>query len=116
MGFDRNLRDDVTHWPVSGTDGFGGFAFSAPVLLRGRWQERAELFRDEENEERVSKAVIYLSTAVANGDYLALGDYVTPPNLTADPNTLDTDASDRVAMYSRSTDLASLYVLHKAIL
>ncbi len=116
MSFARNLRQDVTHWPVTGTDGFGGFAFGAPALLAGRWEVKAELFRNEENEEHVSKAVIYLSAAVGTGDYLALGDYVTPPDLVTDPNTLDTSDSDRVAMYMRSTDLSALHVLHKAIL
>lgn len=110
MSFVRHLKDDVTHWPVSGTDGFGGFTFGTPVLLKGRWQERAELFREDDNEERISMAIVYLNTNIAVGDYLGLGDSITTPI----PTTLTT--AHRVRQMHKTSDLRNLLVIRKVFL
>jgi hypothetical protein len=107
------MKDTVTHWSVTGTDGFGGFTFAAPTLLSGRWEEKAELFKDLDNEEHVSKAIVYVSEAVEIGDYLALGDHVTVP--VADPTSL-TLGSFRIMQRNRSTDLRALKSIRKVFL
>lgn len=103
----RNLNQDVTHWPVSGSDGYGGFTFGTVALLRARWEERSELFIDFDLEEVASKAIAYIPIDVTNGDYMALGDHTT----TADPTTLP--AASRVRNFGKVTDLAGLDVLRK---
>ena len=108
MGILANLNQDVTHWPVTGNDGYGGFTFGTPVKLDGRWEEKAELFITPDNEEVHSKVVAYLDTDIANGDYLAEGDQTA----TADPGTLN-DAF-RVRNYGKVTDLRNLNSLRKA--
>jgi hypothetical protein len=106
----RNLKQDVTHWPVTGSDGYGGFAFGTPVKLTGRWEERAELFIDENNEEVRSNAICYLSVDVDPGDYLAEGDLTATP----DPATLT--AAYRVRNKHKTTDLRALVALRKVFL
>ena len=107
MNFARNLKQDVTRWPITGSDGFGGFTFGEPVCIKGRWEDRSELFLNLDNEEEVSNAIIYLNTDIEVGDYFALGDYTA----TNDPGTLD------VAFRSRNknkiTDLRGLNALRK---
>lgn len=103
----RHLKQDVTHWPIAGSDGYGGFTFGTPVLLKGRFEEKNELFINGENEEEVSRAVIYLNTDVSVDDYFALGDHTA----TADPTTLaDTH---RARQYGKVTDLRGLNALRK---
>jgi hypothetical protein len=72
MGQIRNLRADVTHW-VSTPDGYGGYTFAAPAALKGRWEDKTELFRNPAGEEDVSEAIVYISSDVAVADYLFEG-------------------------------------------
>jgi hypothetical protein len=105
----RNLREDVTHWPVTGSDGYGGFTFGTPIKLKGRWEEKQELFLTLDNEEEVSKAIVYLNADVAEGDYLGQGDQTTE----ADPTASTADAH-RLRQYDKVTDLRALNALRKA--
>lgn len=106
----RNLKQTVTHWAVTGSNGFGGYTFGTPTKLNARWQNDAQMYRDGNGEEVVSNAIVYLSADVAVGDYLGEGDLTA----TADPTTL----SDvyRVRRYYKTSDLRNLDVLRKAIL
>ena len=106
----RNLNAAVTHWPVTGSNGFGGFTFGTPVKLDGRWQDKQQLFRDSNGEESVSNAVVFVSADTAIGDYLAEGDLTA----TADPTTLA--GTYRIRQYAKTSDLRNLDVLRKAIL
>ncbi len=110
MGLERHMHDDVTHWPVSGSDGFGGFAFGTPVKIKGRWEDKNILFLALTGEEEVSNAIVYTPTQIPNGDYLAKGDFV----VTADPTTID--GTFRVRASNRSTDLAAMRAINKAVL
>lgn len=109
MGFAHKLRQDVTHWPISGSDGYGGFTFGTPELLSGRWEDKGELFINLDNEEVLSNAIIYLDTDVNVGDYFALGDYT----VTADPTTLGPRVAFRSRNYGKVTDLAAVLALRK---
>ncbi len=109
MSFLRNLREDVTHWPVTGTDGYGGFTYGSPVLEKGRWQDKNELFVTPDNEEVMSTAIVYLNTDISPGDYLAQGDHATVP--ISNPTTVN---GHRIRNYGKSTDLRALVALRKA--
>ena len=108
--YKRNLNQDVTHWTVTGSDGFGGFLYGTPTLLAGRWEEKTEMFLTVNGEEAVSQAIVYLMDDIDAGDWLALGDFATAP--TADPSTLD--EAHRIQQRNRSTDLRNLIALRKA--
>ena len=110
----RHLREDVTHWPVTGSNGFGGFNFGAPVLLKGRWEEKAELFMDPNGEEVASTAIVYLSADTDVGDYICHGDYVTTP--VADPTSLTTEVTHRIKQGHRTTDLRAVRAIRKVYL
>ena len=106
----RNLHEDVTHWPVTGSDGYGGFTYGTAVKVKGRWEEKAELFLTNDREEKVSSVVAYLGVDVDEGDYLGLGDLTA----TNDPTTIaDTF---RIQQRHRTTDLRNLLSIRKAFL
>ncbi|MEE8599213.1 MAG: hypothetical protein V3S69_06875 [Dehalococcoidales bacterium] len=108
MNFARNLKQEVTHWPVTGSDGYGGFTFGPPVTLVSRWEEKVELFITPGNEEAHSRVVAYFNTDIGVGDFMALGDLTA----TADPGALNGQAF-RVRNYSKTTDLRNLNTLRK---
>lgn len=106
----RHMKEDVTHWAIAGSDGYGGFTFGTPVKLKGRWEEKAVLFLTPSGEEVVSSSIVYLPSAIAVGDYLGLGDLTA----TADPTTI-TDTW-RVRQHGRNTDLRNLQSVRKVFL
>ncbi len=69
----RNLRQDVTYWSPGTNDGFGGRNFGSPVTVKGRWEEKVELFIDSSGNEVASIAKVYLGIDVENKGYLFLG-------------------------------------------
>ena len=106
MSFIGHLVHDVTHWPVTGSDGYGGFTFGTPVLLAGRWEQKQELFINQDLEEVLSNAVVYLNTDLSIGDYVVEGDETA----VADPTTLD---AKRIRGLNRITDLRNVLALRK---
>ena len=104
--FARHLNQDVTHWGIAGTDGYGGFTFDTPVLFKGRWEEKQELFINQDAEEKLSNAICYLNDDVSVGDYVALGDQ----SLINDPTTI---TAFRIQNYGKITDLSALKALRK---
>lgn len=71
--FSRQLRQDLTYWGSPAPNGYGGFAFAAPVACKGRWEDREELFIDPAGEQLMSSAVAYPAIDVEIGGYLYLG-------------------------------------------
>ncbi len=110
MSLTRHMHDDVTHWPIGGSDGFGGFTFGTAVKFKARWEDKNELFIDLNGEQDTSRAFVYTPSQIPVGDYLALGDFVA----TSDPTTIE--GPFRVRASNRSTDLAGLRSIQKAIL
>ena len=106
----RDHPQDITHWPTPTKDGFGGFTFVAPVLLKGRWEDKQELFRVKNGEEVLSEAVVYIDTDVVIGDYIAENDQTA----TADPTTLQ--EAHQVRQFIKIPDLRQTDFERKAML
>lgn len=69
----RFYPEKITHWSVA-PDGYGGFTFSTPNSLNGKWENKQELMRDGNGDQVVSNAVVFLESDVKEGDYLYRGD------------------------------------------
>ncbi len=67
------LKQKITYWTPGAPDGFGGTAWGTPVTVNGRWEQRAETFRDERGDEQVSRSIVWLTEDVSIGDFLFLG-------------------------------------------
>ena len=106
----RDHPQDITVWQPGVNDGVGGFTFPAPTLIKGRWEEKQELFKDPKGEEQMSEAIVYVDTDVSVGEYLAEGDQTG----TADPTTLSN--AHRIRKYLKIPDLRQNNYERKAIL
>ena len=71
--YTRNMRQDATYFPPAGQNGFGDLSFGAGVVVKCRWQNKADLFRDQQGREVTSSAVVYVAQEVAIGGRLGLG-------------------------------------------
>ena len=74
----RNMRQDATYFPPAGQDGFGDLSFGAGVSVKCRWQNKADLFRDQQGREVMSSAIVYVAQEVAIGGRLGLGTVANP--------------------------------------
>lgn len=77
----RNLTQKITRWTSSRT--FGGITFGTPENIKGRWEDRREIFIGNTGKENVSKSIVAVDRAIAVGDYLFLGE-----STQTDPTTL----------------------------
>lgn len=71
---DRFFPGELTWWPRTSDDGYGGFIFGTPVLVPCRWEDKQMLFRSRTGEEEMSQAVAYVDRSLEIGDYLMKGD------------------------------------------
>lgn len=104
----RHHKDTITHWLVTGSDGFGGFTYDTPTTLLGRWEERQELFVDENGEQAVSRAIAYTALGLDLGDFIALGDYSDDASPVASAN--------RIRSISKISNLRNVSTEHKVIM
>ena len=79
MKYLQKLIHTATAWKNPVSDNYGGFTYSAPVLIDCRWEDKAELFIDSTGRETVSNAVIWLDSedVIEEGDMIAFGDVKT---------------------------------------
>lgn len=104
--YTRNLFQDATYWPPGQNDGFGGVSYGAPVEIKCRWQDKAELFRDNEGQELTSSAVVYVDRELEAKGYLFEG-------ITAEANPITVEGAREVRQLGASPALKGGKVLHK---
>lgn len=103
----RNMTQTATYWAPTGSyDEYGRVAFSAPVTIACRWEDRAELVRTAEGDEFTSSSVVYPEKELARQGYLFLGTSVA-----TDPRTVS--GAHEIRQKGRSPSLAGLQVLNK---
>lgn len=109
----RHFRDDITWWEVTGDNGYGGFKFAAPKLLKGRWEDRPENFINPNGDEVTSNAMVYLDREVSVEDYLVRGDHTD----TDDPMKLfNTNRPWQARQVRRTTNLRNVTTEYKVFL
>lgn len=80
----RLLKEKITHWTVSGFDEFGSPTGFTRNIIEGKYEDRSELFINQNKEEERSEATVFLEDPVSVGDYLYQGE-----SIANDPTTLD---------------------------
>lgn len=74
----RNMTQDATYFPPAGQNFAGDLSYGPAVAVKVRWQNKVDLFRDQQGREVVSSAVVYVAQAVEIGGKLGLGVLVSP--------------------------------------
>lgn len=68
-------NQDITYWGPVSENKFNEGVYAAPILIRGRWEERSELVRTPDGQDITSQAVVFVASDVEIDGYLAAGDY-----------------------------------------
>src|SRR5262245_51467236 len=58
-------KDTITYWAPGTADGFGGRNWPAPIQLCARWEDRNETVMNQQGDEIVSQAVVFVLQDVA---------------------------------------------------
>lgn len=114
MNLSRLLNQTLVYWVAGGDDRHGNPSWSTGVNLTCRWQERAELFVNENGEEEMASAVVYLDGAdtVALDGRMYLGD-VADLASSADPVSVQ---AYRVASIQSTPSIDAAQSLQKVLL
>ena len=109
MNFKRKLPDCATYWGSPTTGGYGNVVFSAPAIIKVRWEDKHEKFLTMNGEEAISHAVVFVESDVDIGGYLYFGD-----STVEDPTTLV--GARIIRQFLKTPDIQGLQHLRKAIL
>ena len=71
--YTRNMRQTATYWEPGAPTASGGMSFSAPRQVLCRWQDKADLVRNNDGNETVSSAVVYPVEPLRRQGWLLLG-------------------------------------------
>jgi len=71
----RNCNQPAVYWGTPVNDGTGGYTFADAIEIKCRWEDVAELFKDEKGNEVMSKALVTIPQEypVENEGWLYLG-------------------------------------------
>lgn len=97
----RNLKQVITYWAVTGTDTYGKTTFAAPVTMAARWESKVQLIQNKYGKEIVSKARVYASEVLEVDGYVYLGESVSTT-----PMTLE--GAQEIQLVGQSPDLRNL--------
>jgi hypothetical protein len=106
----RGLNDQVTLWIVTGRDAYDRRTWAAPVVIKGRWEDKNETIRNLAGDEVVSTSRVYLPQPGIIGSYLAYGDQ----SANADPTKVQ--GAREVQMTGRQRNLRALSEVNVAYL
>lgn len=108
----RNLNQDITYWAPGTRNSFNELTFIAPVVLKGRWKEKAEQVRSPKGDVLTTRALIHVDRPVEESGWLAQGDQTafTDPTLTG----LSVHECAEIIDYQSCPDLRNLETSYKA--
>jgi len=107
MNFATKLRQTLTYWAPGPRDISGAPTFAAPVQLKCRWEDKAELVRNSRGEEIVSKSRAFLTSSVVPEGYMYLGS-------SAEEDPREVTGALEIAYVSATPDIAALQELKVA--
>lgn len=73
MNWVDKLKQTGTYWSKGASDGYNAYSYGTPAAITCRWDDTSEEFIDDTGERKISRAVIWTTTALVQGGYLYLG-------------------------------------------
>jgi hypothetical protein len=85
-------------WTYSGSDGYGGSSFAAPVEISCRWEDYDQTMEDDNSVEFVSQATLLVTQDVKMNDFLYLG---TLTGIASNPDPMSIDGAYKVRSFRK---------------
>ena len=71
--FKKQLAQTAILWINPTPDGYGGVTFNDGIDIKVRWEDKNELFVDQQGKTSTSRAQVFVDRDIAIGSYLMLG-------------------------------------------
>lgn len=115
MDLNRFLKQTVVRWQSNGRSVTGKLSFGTGSELSARWEGKKELFTDANGEQKLSRAVVYFSSEISEGDFIYLGLF---SGLTAaqQSDPLQVDGAQEIRQVEKTPNLKGTLFLYKAYL
>src|SRR5690349_5627318 len=104
------LFNDLTYWAPTGSNRFGIQGFDAPILIKGRWEDKNEEFTTIGGETIVSRAIALVDRPLLVDGYLANGDLTAQAEPSAIPVAFE------IKGFNETPDLRSVTSVRKAVM
>ena len=103
----NNLFQDITKWTAGAKDRYGAPTWSAPVTIKGRWEDKQVKTTNFQGNDIISNSIVYVDVDLSFGDYIYLGisTATSPPA-----------AAKEVRNFSKIPSLKNKFFQRKAIL
>lgn len=69
----RNCKQMAVYWAPAGKDVYGGISFNNPVEVKCRWEDKQQLVKDNDGNEILSNAQVFVLKDLQEQGYLFLG-------------------------------------------
>jgi len=101
----RTSKQTAVYWGNPVEDGEGGSSFDAAVEIQCRWESQSEIVKDQDGNELVSTARVYVLQDLDENGYLYLG---TLDDLDSNPDEpRDVDGALRIILTDKIPALGS---------
>lgn len=107
-------KQDAVWWEKTGVNSSGQPVYAAPVDLKVRWTDMAQLFVDNRGTQQVSKSVVFVGEEVAVGDVLMLG--TVAADVISGLKPLSHPGASEVRQFRKTPDRSARKFVRKAVL
>ncbi len=101
----KNHKQTIVYWASPTPGKFGTFAYTAPVEITGRWEDRQVLFLDKEGKEITSKSIVYLGQDVDLGGFLYLGTLASIASAIDETHPKNVDGAEEIRGFTKIPNL-----------
>jgi len=112
----KNHKQDIVYWANPTPTKFGSFTYTAPVDLKGRWEDRQVVFMDKEGKELTSKSIIYLGQDIDLGGFLYLGTLASIASAIDETHPKNVDGAEEIRGYTKIPNIRGTDFERKAFI
>ena len=111
----KNLWQDLVYWGAPSNDGLGGITFTAPINIKGRWEDVQKKFIDSNGHEIVSSSIVYLGQDVDIGGWLFRGKILDIASALRN-SPAEVSGAKEIKDFNKTPDINAINFERKAIL
>lgn len=111
MNISRKLNQIAVYWGSPAASGYGGYAYDSPVDIDVRWEEKQELFVNDQGQQELSHSIIYTKHDLDVGGYVYLGEEADLDSSHGNPEIIE--AAYRIEAVAKSGNVKGTQYLRK---
>jgi len=111
MNIVKKCNQIAVYWGSPTPSGRGGFTYASAIEIICRWEKKQQLFINDQGEQELSQAIVYVNQDVDVGGYLYLGEESELDSAHDDPEVIS--GAYRIKAYAKTTSLSATEYVRK---